>query len=118
MISALNRFVDLVEKHLTEEFDVNGLARARSVYRSASEDWSSARPRPGRKLVDSPGRKKMPSWRSCSPTTERQRHWRRLRHRRRPCDHDLRFPFSAQFSSGLAVAVSGPACRGRKRRLG
>ena len=28
MISALNRLVDLVEKHLTEEFDVNGLARA------------------------------------------------------------------------------------------
>ena len=27
MISALNRLVDLVEKHLTEEFDVNGLAR-------------------------------------------------------------------------------------------
>ncbi len=26
MISALNRLVDLVEKHLTEEFDVNGLA--------------------------------------------------------------------------------------------
>ena len=27
MISALNRLVDLVEKHLTEDFDVNGLAR-------------------------------------------------------------------------------------------
>lgn len=27
MISALNRLVDLVEKHLTEEFDVNALAR-------------------------------------------------------------------------------------------
>ncbi|BCJ69611.1 AraC family transcriptional regulator [Polymorphospora rubra] len=28
MISALNRLVDLVEKHLTEEFDVSGLARS------------------------------------------------------------------------------------------
>lgn len=28
MISALNRLVDVVEEHLTEEFDVNGLARA------------------------------------------------------------------------------------------
>jgi AraC family transcriptional regulator len=28
VISALNRLVDLVEKHLTEEFDLNGLARA------------------------------------------------------------------------------------------
>ncbi|GAA4262690.1 hypothetical protein [Dactylosporangium darangshiense] len=28
MISALNRLVDLVEEHLTEELDVNGLARA------------------------------------------------------------------------------------------
>lgn len=28
MISALNRLVGLVEKHLTEELDVNGLARA------------------------------------------------------------------------------------------
>ncbi|MGI5212554.1 AraC family transcriptional regulator [Plantactinospora sp. CA-290183] len=28
MISALNRLVDLVEEHLTEEFDVNGLATA------------------------------------------------------------------------------------------
>lgn len=28
MISALNRLVDLVEEHLAEEFDVNGLARA------------------------------------------------------------------------------------------
>ncbi len=28
MISALNRLVDLVEEHLTEEFDVDGLARA------------------------------------------------------------------------------------------
>jgi AraC family transcriptional regulator len=28
VISALNRLVDLVEEHLTEEFDVNGLARA------------------------------------------------------------------------------------------
>ncbi|MEU5905787.1 AraC family transcriptional regulator [Micromonospora sp. NPDC047527] len=28
MIAALNRLVDLVEKHLTEEFDVNGLAKA------------------------------------------------------------------------------------------
>ncbi|MFI6996797.1 helix-turn-helix domain-containing protein [Nocardia sp. NPDC050175] len=28
MISALNRLVDLVEQHLTEELDVSGLAKA------------------------------------------------------------------------------------------